>query len=424
MLVPLAIFVGGMFIAVNVLGWRVVRMYLRSEPPDSDLRDSGGQSGSPARKVAVVLALRGADPFLERCLRGLLDQDFGTFHLRIVVDNSDDPSSAIVKKVLAERLPGGPTVEVHELRRPRSTCSLKISAQVESLRDLRKKFDVIAFIDADAEPPRDWLRMLVRPFDDASVSATTGFRWYAPPSPTWGNLVRHLWNAASQPYMVGFGMPWGGTLALRASVFDDAWNRRHFRRCLCDDSAVANLVHRCEGHIRFLPRLTMVNAETTSLDKCVPFIVRQLLCPFVDLSNRHGLIAFNLAVAAALLIGLGGLAVGLWLGDHTMAGVFGGLLAFYFGGQMLGLRVVEAKIRQTCSERGQTLPAPTAHWRCWIAPVLTQVVHFYCLLRALLAKTVQWRGVVYRLGGHQRVRLERYRPFQETPLPSRATSIL
>ena len=43
-------------------------------------------------KAVVVLCLRGRDPFLDQCVRALLDQDYPRYDVRIVVDGPDDPA--------------------------------------------------------------------------------------------------------------------------------------------------------------------------------------------------------------------------------------------------------------------------------------------------------------------------------------------
>jgi len=61
---------------------------LRRQPP-SLLTDQ------QCPKAAVVLCLRGKDPFLADCLRALLTQDYPCFDVRIVVDANDDRRLAV-----------------------------------------------------------------------------------------------------------------------------------------------------------------------------------------------------------------------------------------------------------------------------------------------------------------------------------------
>jgi cellulose synthase/poly-beta-1,6-N-acetylglucosamine synthase-like glycosyltransferase len=44
-------------------------------------------------KTAVILSLRGPDPFVRRCLDGLLTQDYPGYTVFIVIDHAEDPEA-------------------------------------------------------------------------------------------------------------------------------------------------------------------------------------------------------------------------------------------------------------------------------------------------------------------------------------------
>jgi hypothetical protein len=399
-LLLVAVFAGTVFLVVNVISWRFAGMYWRRP---------GAAPAPTGRRIAVMLSVRGHDVSLERCVRGLLEQDYPDFDLHICVDHPDDPSDSIIADVLAEWPLALPRVHVSHLRNPYTTCSLKMSAHLQSLQEIGD-FDFAAFVDADVDPPRNWLRTLVAPFSDPKVVATSGVRWYAPRDHQWGSLIRSLWNAGSQPFMQTFGLAWGGTSAVRMSLFQDPRDRQFLRRCFYDDSGIANLIHRANGRIHWLPELTIINQESIALPNCVAFLTRQLLGPFVDLPNRRLLVAFTasilVALAASIFAVVGTAASGMW----SWCGVFAALLTLNFVSQLTALVLVEPRIRRIVVERGQLAPPFVRSWRMLVAPFLAQVVQGYCFAGAVLARTVQWRGIVYRISGHQRIVLDRYVP--------------
>ena len=77
-------------------------------------------------KAAVILCLRGADPFLEKCIRAVLRLDYPACDVKIVVDCREDPAWGVVQRVVAES--PGAMVEIQPLTRPPTTCSLKCSS--------------------------------------------------------------------------------------------------------------------------------------------------------------------------------------------------------------------------------------------------------------------------------------------------------
>src|SRR5438270_8433287 len=51
-------------------------------------------------RVVVLLPIRGADPSLAGCLRGLLNQDYPRYDIRIIVDSLKDPAWKLVHQML------------------------------------------------------------------------------------------------------------------------------------------------------------------------------------------------------------------------------------------------------------------------------------------------------------------------------------
>ncbi len=193
--------------------------------PGSALSAANNHGRRLAARRRAALWGCGADPFLARCLDGLLRQDYPSYEIRIVVDSPADPAWEIVREVLAK--PACADVKVALLERRLETCSLKVSALLQALDGLDDSCQAVALIDADATPRTHWLRDLAAPLRDPKVGATSGVRWYITDSPQWGSLVRMAWGAAAAAQMVAFGIPWGGSMAFSAPI---CWQRSNIQR--------------------------------------------------------------------------------------------------------------------------------------------------------------------------------------------------
>jgi hypothetical protein len=402
------------FLAVPLVwGWRLVFLFLFTEA-DSPVADAD------LPRAAVILPLRGADPSLRACLRGLLNQDYPRFSLHIVVDSRADPAWDLVHEVLAEGRGAATEVHVDTLRQPCATCTLKISSLIQAVAGLDKSVQVIAMIDGDAIPPRTWLRSLVAPLADERVGAVTGIQWFAPRHSTWGALVRQMWNAGALAQMYAFGHPWGGTLALRARLFRRDNLLGELRESFCDDSRAADLLRRLRLKVRFLPALTMVNRETIDLRGSCRFIRRQLLNPRLDFRPWPLLLGVNVGNALALTAAGVMMIVGLATGHLSWVWWFGPALGIYFGGMMSGLFILQRRIRVIVRRRGQALPPASSYLKSLIAAVLAHVINTGCLVAAMAARRIRWRGVEYTLAGPRRIRLAEYHPFPARHSLSRA----
>ena len=263
-----------------------------------------GESACP--KAAVVLCLRGRDPFLEKCLELLLAQDYPDYQLHVVVDGRQDPAWQVAES-LAERY-GAERVHIETLDDRRDTCSLKCSSVTQAIERLDPSFQVAALVDADTMPHSTWLRDLVAPLADERVGAATGNRWYMPAGGSWGALVRYLWNAAAIVQMYWYEVPWGGTLAVKRKVIDDLDLLGRWRRAFCEDTMLYRQLGRRGLRVRFVPSLMMVNREDCGVGACRRWISRQLLTmrlyhPLWPLVLLHGFgttLLLAVAVAATL----------------------------------------------------------------------------------------------------------------------------
>ncbi len=65
-------------------------------------------------KTAVILCLRGADPYLRQCLRALLQQNYPQYELKVVVDHQDDPAWNVAIDTIQEL--GAINAEISPLR--------------------------------------------------------------------------------------------------------------------------------------------------------------------------------------------------------------------------------------------------------------------------------------------------------------------
>ena len=103
--------------------------------------------------VSIVVACRTVDTYVKECIFECLQLDYPHFELIVLPDDTEDLRDKRVKV-----LPTGPV-------RPSEKRNLGVDAA---------KGEVIAFIDGDAYPTRDWLRNAVRYFQYPKVAAVGG----------------------------------------------------------------------------------------------------------------------------------------------------------------------------------------------------------------------------------------------------------
>ncbi|MGA2502101.1 MAG: glycosyltransferase family 2 protein [Tepidisphaeraceae bacterium] len=208
-------------------------------------------------RAAIILCLRGEDPFLENCLERLARQNYPRFSIRIVLDGPDDPARRRVEQWVARyrELP----VSVEVLKDPFATCTLYCSSIHQAVRGLDDSIEAIAFVNADTMVHADWLRALMTPLLDERIGAVTGNRWYFPAAGCMGSLVRYVQNATAVLVMYFLDLIWGGSLALKRQVFGHARFLDQLRVSSCEDCAVHTVLKATGLRLSFSPAAMMVN---------------------------------------------------------------------------------------------------------------------------------------------------------------------
>jgi cellulose synthase/poly-beta-1,6-N-acetylglucosamine synthase-like glycosyltransferase len=415
----LAIILFWVLVILAVAQYPLLRIFLRM------LR--GRQSASPHQgsdpKVAVILCLRGEDPFLADCLRAVLNQDYPRYDVQIVVDSRNDPAWSTVERLVRET--GDRNVHVEPLRDRRETCSLKCSSLVQAVSDLDESYEVVALVDSDTVPHRTWLRELVNALEDDEVGAATGNRWFMPGAFSWASLVRYLWNAEAVVQMGCFGIPWGGTLAIKREVFRKSDLLGKWSRAFCEDTMLYEVLDRLALRLAFVPSLMMVNREDCTMAGLVQWLRRQLLAarlyhPRWAFVRAHGL-GTGLVWFAALAVGVWGLVVG----DRSAA-AWSAVGALVYIVILVGyLPFLESAVRRIVRGRGESTSWMRLRTVLSIvsAGVLLQLIYPVVLLSTLGLRRVRWRDVEYRVWGPFRVRLTEDGPYRSEKLRERSLSL-
>ncbi len=363
-------------------------------------------------KTAVVLCLRGDDPFLAQCVDAILSQDYPSYEVRFVIDHQTDPSVAIV----AEALEGLDVDRAHidYLKHARATCSLKCSSLSQAVADLDDSFEVVALLDADTVPHKTWLRELVAPLQETDVAAATGYRWYVPEEPTVGTMMRYIWNSAAIISMHAYNIAWGGTLAIRHNVIKELDLPARWQKAFCEDTMLFGALRERNLKLRFVPSLVMVSCESCTPRACFHWVCRQLLTarlyhPRWPAVAIHALLTGAIPVVATAMIWSA-----LNSGDQLAAGMLIiGVCAY--GGLLAGiLHSVNSAIRPIIAEHGAA-PNPRTgvawlNFACGL--ILLQFLYPIAAILTLSSRSVDWRGVTYRIGGSWDIQMLEYGPYE------------
>lgn len=368
-------------------------------------------------KTAIILCLRGADPYLAKCLRSLFKQNYPNYDIKLIVDSEEDPAWKIATTTVAEEKASN--VEIQALRERRKNCTLKCSSLVQALCGLDKTYKVVALVDADTVVHSNWLRELVSPLSDDTVAATTGNRWYLPKGKYWGTLVRYIWNTSAVVQMFLYGIPWGGTLAIKTEVIQETGLLEKWKHSYTDDTMISQVMQKHGYKVKFVPSLLIVNREETNLPRLLPWMRRQLF-----ISRLYHPLWLAVVGDSILTIVLPNIVLALFFIAFISGQVQAAILALvgycsYLVGLLGIVLILEKSVRQVISKRGEVIARFNKNtiWTILIGTPFTQWVCFIVLVSSYWMPTVSWRGVNYRIKGPFKIRMMEYRPYKWVDQP-------
>jgi hypothetical protein len=273
---------------------------------------------------------------------------------------------------------------------------------------LDESHKVLAFIDADVIPHPTWLRELVAPLLDSGVGATTGNRWYAGPRRLFGSQARAAWNASAVAQMSLFHMPWGGTLAIQRANFDAAGLLDKWSRSFNDDIVLGTAVSRLGLEVRFVPSLLMIEREESPIQNVRSFVFRELMHLKFYLAAWPAIAVFGVLTTLLVPASMACLWAAVSHRDWDAALWSGGGIVAFVALLVISYLIVESAIVSVLRKNGR-LVEPLGLAALWAAP-LAVCMFTAALLPALVRRTVNWRGVTYRIRRPWQVELLSYRP--------------
>lgn len=356
----------------------------------------------------VLLPLRGNDPFLIHCLQGLLNQEYPNYSVKIIVDHVEDPVFQFVTQYLETHR--HPHCQVRVLESRRENCGLKNQSLLQGLSDLSEDVEVVAWLDADVIPHRTWLRDLVQPLQDEQVGVASGIRWYAPREANVGTLVRYIWNSAAVIQMLAMDIVWGGSVAVSSRIFRNPRLAESWSKMMWEDTYLNTLAGQLDQKVVFVPAVTMVNEESTSLKSCFQFMTRQLMNARFYHSHWLYICGLGLLSAFAELTLIAQLGLFLNQGNLLWVGMILGVIAFASGSVGYVVYRVDLQIRHLIAKRGanvERLPLTAVF-------VLIPTLLVYCaaLLAARRTERILWRGVIYNATAPFQIQIVHYEPYQ------------
>lgn len=346
--------------------------------------------------ASIILPCKGLDPGFAENIRSLLQQDYPDFELLFVVATPDDPAHGAIEALLAAH-PTKPHRARLLVAGQADGRAQKLTNQLAAISEVSARSQVLVFIDSDCRPDPAFVRRLVAPLADAAVGATTGYRWYHPPAPTLGSMLRSTWNAGALPFLVDERTThaWGGAMAIRREVFERADLESVWDKAVSDDLTLTAAVKKLGLRLQFVPSCIAVSYEASTLPQTLEFTNRQSLISRVYLPPLWWSTAIGHA-STNLLVLYGAACLAAWTATGDPALLLGALCLLLLPAQM-------ANALWLFSSIVEILPAPIRpevkrlRWRYVVTAPLASAMTLLNTLHSARTRRMTWRGITYEL---------------------------
>ncbi|MCC6126618.1 MAG: glycosyltransferase [Pirellulales bacterium] len=367
----------------------------------------------PAGRVLVCAPCKGNDVNLEDNLRALLEQDYGDYEVAFIVESEFDSAVPFIRRAMAAH----PWMPARLIVAGRAVdCGQKVHNLRVATGRLSPRIEYLAFIDSDARPRPEWLRMLVARLQRPKLGAITGYRWFVPQSDSLANRLLYSLNCDLMALLgrSSHHLVWGGSWAIRRQVFELVGLHSAWKNTLSDDFTAGRVLRDAGLEVRFEPACVVASPIDNNLREATSFLRRQYL--LTKLYARQWWLFAVLGFSAANLLWLGNLAVLAWsfCGGPVSAWIPAAVtIALYLA------RVYRGAVRQDLVEVYFPHLKKTLE-RCkrfdvWLNP-LVGLFHWTVILSTTVGKHVNWRGIGYSLFPNGKVKTI-WRADEPTTLP-------
>lgn len=342
-------------------------------------------------RIALFVPCKGADADLVGNLRPLFEQDHEDYELCFTVESREDPGCQAIRWLMAQypnlraRLVVAGVATIHGQK------VHNLLAATERLPDV----DILAFVDADVRPPRDWLRLLTQRLDH--YQAATGYRWGVPKRPSLANFIVASIDSSIVPIMFPSLFPkvWGGSWAIRRELFEAGKMREAWQGTLSDDLVASTVLARLGERLSLEPACILPSALDFNLRSMFEFVQRQFI-----IGRYYSPVLWLTALSwncATQTIFWGSLAAAAFGASTQAAWAWqpATVAAIYYC-----LHVVRAWIRQSTSRH--YLPqyhdqlAATRRFDIWMGPIAA-LACCAAMLSSALGRRIVWRGIAYEM---------------------------
>ena len=347
--------------------------------------------------VSVFAPCRGLEDGLEENLTALFHQDYPAYEVIFVSDSADDPSLALIRKLIEDREPSDGVSTKIVVAGSATDSGQKVHNLRLAVPESDSHSEVLVFVDTDAKPQATWLRSLVAPLSYENVGAASGYRWFVPAHGGLAAQLRSVWNASIASALGAnrnSNFCWGGSTAIRRSTFEELRVAERWRGTVSDDFTLTRALQEAKLPIHFVPACLVPALDSCNMRELFEFTNRQLKITRVYAPHLWKPVLIGSLLFCLVFFGGIVLVVARAINHQSITLPLLLLFAIYF----LGTIKAHVRLKALVS----VMPAYSRQLRRgWIFHLVlwpfTSALYLWNAVVALTSRRIKWRGITYEL---------------------------
>ncbi|MFC1676027.1 glycosyltransferase [Planctomycetota bacterium] len=354
-------------------------------------------------RTALIVPCKGIDTDFEKNITSFFDLDYDNYYLRFIVEDESDPAYEKLCELREHLSENSKALDVDILIAGQGqTCSQKIHNLLYCIERLRDDVEVYAFADSDICVETNWLSHLVYPLHQAKTGVASGYRWFVPKTNNFATLVLSALNGKIAQLLgnTRFNQVWGGSMAIRAELFEQLGLKSIWKKSISDDLSISRAVKKAGLKVAFVPACLTASYESISLGELFEFARRQFLITRVltPATWLLGLVT-NLALSTGLFAGT---AAAIYAGTRlgikglqlaTLIALPTSIFIYQLAGAILREKLVSKLLKNDLGHLKTAIATDLALFWLW-PPVLLAFI-----VVSAFGNTIRWRGIKYKLKG-------------------------
>lgn len=211
----------------------------------------GGVEVKKAKRVALVIAVKGVSENFDRFMDFVLGLDYPDYHIIFTTESETDPVHAAIANRLAKSNFTKARLIVAGMA---EHTGQKVHNQLAAFKELDRSDEIIAFADGDLYGFKNWLTCLALPLNLGQADLTTGYRWMIPANQTLPNRIIALMGTAIEP-LIGPAWRmclWGGSMAMTREVFEELKVPENFEGSINDDVRLSAIAREAGKRMKYV----------------------------------------------------------------------------------------------------------------------------------------------------------------------------